>query len=73
MERIRIQKLLRLTLVRKGRAVAKHPMLRDGVVEAVKASSTSAEKSVPIWDDSEPTWLTPATANLERFRNGQWG
>ena len=65
MEKIRIRQLLRLTLVRKGRAVAKHPLLRDGVIETVKASQ--------IGTDSEPTWLTPATANLERYRNGQWG
>lgn len=33
-----IQQLDRITLVRKGRATAKHPELREGVVEVVKAA-----------------------------------
>lgn len=32
-----VEKLHRLTLVRKGRAVAKHPDMRDGVLEVVKS------------------------------------
>lgn len=59
-ERIYIKNLLR-----KGQAVARHPLLRDGAVEAIKASQ--------IGTDSEPTWLTPATVNLERYRTGKWG
>ena len=52
-----IDRLLRLTLVRKG-ATAKHPALRTGVVETVKAVETA-----------EPAG-TPA---LDRWRNGRWG
>ncbi len=35
--RMIVQKLTRLTLVRKGKGTAKHPNMRDSVVEAVKA------------------------------------
>lgn len=46
-ERIRIQNLLRLTLTRKGRAIAKHPLLREGVIEAIKAESVEED---PLWE-----------------------
>lgn len=36
-----VEKLHRLTLVRKGRAVAKHPDMRDGVLEVVKSETES--------------------------------
>lgn len=80
MERIFIKDLLRLTLTRKGKAVAKHPLLREGVIETVKAELCSAKASQigtmsasSSLADSEPTWLTPVNANLERYRTGHWG
>lgn len=55
---IYLDKLLRLTLTRKGKAIAKHPLLREGAVEAVKAESLDE----PLWtavkagEDDEPDW-----------------
>lgn len=42
---IYLDRLIRLTLTRKGRAVAKHPYLREGAIEAVKATATDE----PLW------------------------
>jgi hypothetical protein len=36
--RLILNRIDKITLVRKGRAVAKHPHLKDGVVDVVKAS-----------------------------------
>lgn len=51
-----IQDLLRLTLTRKGQAIAKHPFLREGVVEAIKAEPVEPET---LWehpkDDERPS------------------
>ena len=44
--RLYIDRLDRITLVRKGRAVAKHPDLRGNVVEVVKASAVGAAKEM---------------------------
>lgn len=59
MRTIYLDKLLRLTLTRKGRAIAKHPLLRTDVIETVKAQPLAAlaEPSEP--DESlEPLWVT---------------
>lgn len=45
------EKLTRLTLVRKGRATAKHPDMRNGVVEVVKADDVSD------WYGEFDSWL----------------
>jgi hypothetical protein len=64
-QKIYLQKLLRLTLVRKGKGVAKHPELRSGVVEVVKASTP---------DDTESTWidLTKPASPAHRARLGMY-
>jgi hypothetical protein len=39
-KRLIVDELIRLTLTQKGKATAKHPLLREGVVEVVKATPT---------------------------------
>lgn len=63
-----IQDLIRLTLVRKGQAVAKHPLLRSGVVEAVKASPIE-----PSQIGTESLWETPRGKEpTRRFYDGRY-
>lgn len=60
---IHIDKLLRLTLVRRGKATAKHPLLREHVVEAVKA--TPVAKSSQF--ETGLGWQTPkATPEVQK-------
>ena len=44
-----VEKLHRLTLVRKGRGMAKHPDMREGVLEVVKSEETTALDD-PLYD-----------------------
>ncbi len=58
-----VQKIHRLTLVRKGRAKAKHPDMQTGVLEVVKASpATESAVLLPTGQASTPS--------LDRFRRG---
>jgi hypothetical protein len=51
-KRLYINELIRLTLVQKGKAVAKHPLLREGVVEVVKATpDTPKPRKAPTEDE----------------------
>ena len=74
-QKIYLNKLLRLTLVRKGRGVAKHPELRSGVVEVVKSSppwsgddeSRNGERfGEPLWTDLSQ----PSPSRAQRARQG---
>lgn len=50
-QRMKVVKLVRLTLVRKGRGVtAKHPDLRMGVVETVKATPAQPATFDAVFD-----------------------
>lgn len=67
---IYIDRLLRLTLTRRGKAVAKHPYMRENVIEAVKSSQIETDS--PLWatckaseDDSEPQ-------GMRRFQTGRF-
>ena len=51
---IYIGRLLRLTLTRRGKAVAKHPLLRENAVEAVKAMPSQIE-TTPLWETTKAT------------------
>lgn len=57
---IYLDKLLRLTLTRRGKAVAKHPYLRENVVEAVKATLLSQNET-----PSDPLWTTCKASNAD--------
>lgn len=48
-QRLILDRLDRITLVRKGRATAKHPDLRSGVVEVVKAQPVAKAGAVARW------------------------
>lgn len=49
-----VEKIHRLTLVRKGRAKAKHPDMQSGVVEVVKA--TPEQTGTPNLDRFRRGW-----------------
>lgn len=74
---IYLDKLLRLTLTRRGKAVAKHPYLRENVVEAVKASDVPQnETASPLWtiakaSDDDKTYDGDAVS-IARWQSGRW-
>ena len=59
-----VEKLHRLTLVRKGRAVAKHPDMRDGVLEVVKSEDETLDTSSYDWYEAFDAFIaaTPEDA-----------
>jgi hypothetical protein len=75
---MKVRKLTRLTFVRRGRAMAKHPSLRSGAVEVVKSTPVTTGPVV-----ERVLWLPPrqqaqsveksAPAPLHRWSMGQWG
>jgi hypothetical protein len=51
-KRMVIDELIRLTLTQKGKATAKHPLLREGVVEVVKATPDAPKlRKAPTEDE----------------------
>lgn len=52
---LRVDRLTKLTLTRKGKAVAKHPQLRSGVVEMVKANALEEGEENPGGPEEEET------------------
>ena len=76
---IYIDRLLRLTLTRKGKAIAKHPYLREDVVEAVKASQIETDS--PLWVACKATPEGESrtvfdehdgAAGMARYQSGRW-
>lgn len=71
---LHVDRLTKLTLTRKGKAVAKHPLLRSGVVETVKASALeegeensgrTEGQEVPEAEVTEPNWYTEFEGFIE--------
>lgn len=68
---IYIDRLLRLTLTRRGKAVAKHPLLREGAVEAIKAMSSQIE-TTPLRTTCKATQDEDELSALTRYQSGRW-
>lgn len=69
-----VQSLRRLTLVRKGRAMAKHPDMRDGAVEKVASTPLADElEGLEFYDEDQPPALldSPSYAWYEAFDRGE--
>jgi hypothetical protein len=73
---IYLDRLLRLTLTRKGKAVAKHPYQREGAVEAIKATPvTQNETDSPLWSAVKAADDIPnndAVPGLARYASGRY-
>lgn len=69
---IYINRLLRLTLTRKGKAIAKHPLLREGAVEAIKAMPSQIETLSPLWAACKATQDEDEPSALTRYQSGRW-
>ena len=56
MRTIYLDRLLRLTLTRKGKAIAKHPLLRENAVEAIKAEAVDEPLWVAVKAEEDDDW-----------------